>query len=137
MFSKKVRYIDLNKKQKEIYNFQKASAVFADYGYTTIKLSDDWMGADFIAISFDGIEYLKVQLKGRLTFAKKYQGKDLFVCFHDKANDIWYLYNHDELLNKFTQQIENSDSWVNKGEYHFPLLNKEKQALLAPFVIGK
>jgi hypothetical protein len=140
MLKEKINYKALkNTKQREIYNFQKASAIFADYGYTTIKLSDDWMGADFIAISFDGTEYLKVQLKGRLTFAKKYQGKDknIHICFRDDKSGIWYLYNHDELLKKFTHHIENSDSWENKGEYHFPLLNKEKQALLVPFAIGK
>jgi hypothetical protein len=60
------------------------------------------MGAEFIAIHFDGNRYLKVQLKGRLTFDKKYIGKDLFICFYDKD---WIIYPHDELLSLFEPEI--------------------------------
>ena len=51
-FNERIQYDDLKGKQQEIYNFQKVSAHLADYGYTTIKLDDDWMGADFIAILY-------------------------------------------------------------------------------------
>ncbi len=37
-----IQYADLNSRQKENYNFQKLSAVLADYGYVTMRLSDDW-----------------------------------------------------------------------------------------------
>ena len=46
MFAK-IDYSKLNARQQENYNFQKVSGVLADYGYTCIKLSDDWNGADF------------------------------------------------------------------------------------------
>ena len=59
----KIRYEDLNAKQKEIYNFQKVSALLADYGFTTIKLADDWNGADFLALHCAGKMTLIVQLK--------------------------------------------------------------------------
>ena len=85
----KIDYGGLNARQKETFNFQKVSAVFAEYGFATIKLNDDWQGADFIAQHIDGQTYLKVQLKGRLTFSKKYVGKDLFVCF--PYDHQWYL----------------------------------------------
>ena len=68
---KKINYNKLNPKQQESYNFQKVSSVLADYGFTTIKLSDDWQGSDFIAQSIDGNTFLKIQLKGRLTLSKK------------------------------------------------------------------
>jgi hypothetical protein len=121
---KKIQYDNLNARQQEIYNFQKVSAVFADFGYTTVKLSDDWMGADFIAISFDGSQDLKVQLKGRLTFEKKYLGKEIYVCFRDSKSEKWYLYNHDEMLEKFVRKIENTDSWKLKSGYSFPYLSE-------------
>lgn len=121
---KKINYSNLNARQQEIYNFQKVSAIFADFGYTTVKLSDDWMGADFIAISFDGSQDLKVQLKGRLTFEKKYIGKEIYICFHDSKSEKWYLYNHDKILEKFIKRIENSDSWRLKGGYSFPYLSE-------------
>jgi len=136
MFKDKVSYENLNARQQEIYNFQKASAIFADYGYTTVKLSDDWMGADFIAISFDGTRYLKIQLKGRLTFEKKYQGKEIFICFHDISNDNWYLYDHDKLLEKFIESIKTSDSWGIKGGYSYPYLNEHRKEILETCLFG-
>lgn len=127
----KIKYEKLNARQKETYNFQKVSAIFADYGFTTIKLSDDWLGADFIAIDFSGEKYLKVQLKGRLTFDKKYKEKDLWICFNDKKNGKQYLYHHDELLKSFEASFKKTSSWKNKGIYHFPNISVEiKEKLL-------
>jgi hypothetical protein len=42
---KRVAYRSLNSRQKEAFNFQKVSAVLADYGFTTIRLTSDWRGA--------------------------------------------------------------------------------------------
>ena len=66
-----IDYEDLNSRQKENFNFQKVSAVLADYGFLTLRLSADWQGADFIAHHVSGDWYLKVQLKGRLTVDTK------------------------------------------------------------------
>lgn len=51
----RICYNELNSRQQENYNFQKVSAVLADYGFVTMRLNDDWQGADFIAIHIDGI----------------------------------------------------------------------------------
>ena len=91
-----INYRDLNARQQEAYNFQKISAVLADYGFITMRLSSDWRGADFIAQHFDGATFLPVQLKGRLTFDRKYEGRGLHICFPNYG--AWYLYPHDELL---------------------------------------
>jgi len=93
---KRVGYLDLNGRQKENYNYHKISAILAEYGFTTIRLSDDWEGADFIAKHIDG-QYLLVQQKSRLAFAKKYEGK--------KASDLTGMTSH--------------ESWVVKGGYSF------------------
>ena len=50
----KIKYEDLNARQQENYNFLKISAVLADYGFMTLRLSSDWQGADFIAQNNDG-----------------------------------------------------------------------------------
>ena len=76
----KIIYKELSPRQQESYNFQTVSAILAEYGYSTIRLNDDWQGADFIAQHNDG-EFLKVQLKGRLTLSKKYKTKDIYICF--------------------------------------------------------
>ena len=44
-----ITYSSLNPRQKENYNYQKLSALLADYGFVTMRLSDDWQGADMIA----------------------------------------------------------------------------------------
>lgn len=47
----------------EAYNFQKVSGVLADFSFATIRLTDDWQGADFIAQHIDGQQFPK--LKGQ------------------------------------------------------------------------
>jgi hypothetical protein len=113
---KKIEYATLNGRQKENYNFQKISAVLADYGFVTIRLSDDWNGADFLALHKDGAT-LKVQLKPRLTFGTKYKGKELWVCFPSRGD--WYLYPHDVLLKIVLAEtsVGTSESWLIKGVY--------------------
>lgn len=130
-----IAYSSLNVRQKENYNFQKVSAVLADYGFVTLRLSDDWQGADFIAQHVDGETFIKVQLKGRLTFSEKYRGKDLYVAFHD--NSSWYLFPHDEVLKRFLSEtnIGNTESWKEHGGYSFPGLSEQAQKLLGPYRI--
>ena len=71
----RVPYKQLTARQKEIYNFQKAAAKLADYGFNCIKLSDDWQGADFLAYHKDGAQTYKIQLKSRLSIYRKYMGE--------------------------------------------------------------
>ena len=130
---KKINYSELNDKQKESYNFQKVSAILADYGYVTIRLSDDWNGADFIAQHHSG-SFIKVQLKSRITFDKKYKGKDIFICFPN--NGDWYLYPHDEALALYeSNRFANSDSWKKKGIYHWSRLSKEQKPELKKYIL--
>jgi hypothetical protein len=83
---KPIKYSGLKARQKENFNFQKLSAVLADYGYAAIRLSDDWAGADFIAVHVRSEEpVLRIQLKSRLTFEKQYCGKDLCIAFPDRG----------------------------------------------------
>jgi hypothetical protein len=132
---KTIVYSQLNARQKENFNFLKVSAVLADYGYMTMRLNDDWQGADFIAQHIDGGTFLKVQLKSRLAFGTKYQGKDLYVAFF--CDGDWYLYPHDELLNQVLDQtgIGTTVSWIERGGYSFPKLSKQMRDLLKPYKI--
>jgi len=129
----KVNYADLNSRQQESYNYQKVSAVLADYGYTTIRLSSDWNGADFIAQHLAGT-FLKVQLKGRLAFEKKYEGQDIHVCF--RAGQKWYLYPHDVLLPKILSIANVQATYSKLGGYNFPTLSKKLIALLEPYCLA-
>jgi hypothetical protein len=133
---KRVNYSDLNSRQQENFNFQKVAAHLADFGYNCLRLSDDWNGADFIACHVDGIQFLKIQLKGRLTFQQSYRKKDLHIAFHREG--IWYVYPHDELLSKFLalKKLEGTRSWEKQnGGYSWGKLSKEIEELLKPYIV--
>lgn len=132
---KKIAYRNLNARQQENYNFHKLSAVLADYGFTSLRLSDDWQGADFIAQHIDGEHFLKVQLKGRLAFCKKYLGKNLHIAFNYAGQ--WYLYPHDDLFMEIASisNIEKTKSWISTGEYHFPSLPANYRTILEKYVL--
>jgi hypothetical protein len=134
---RRIEYRNLNARQKENYNFLKLSAVLADYGYTTMRLSDDWQGADFIAQHIDTGKFLKVQLKSRLAFYKKYQDKELYIAFCSEGD--WYLYPHDELLELVLtgkRNVGGTKSWDEDGGYSFPSLSVEMRRLLEPYKIS-
>ena len=126
----RIEYAKLNSKAKEMHNFHKAAAVLADYGFTCIWLTNDWQGADFIAVHVDGVTDLKVQLKSRLSFAKKYVGKNIYICFID-AKDV-YLYPHDEVLSEIESKISDR-SWQEKGSWSTPSLSVSNKKLLVPY----
>ena len=116
----KIEYTQLNSRQKENYNYHKISSILTDYGFTTLRLLDDWEGADFIAKHISG-EHFLVQQKSRLAFAKKYVGKNIHIAFPDGEGGC-FLYPHDELLKKVadTTDMTSSDSWIEKRGYTFP-----------------
>ena len=114
---RKIKYTDLNSKQKEVFNFQKVAGKLSDYGYNCIKLADDWQGADFLAYHKDGSGTLKVQLKPRLALSKQYVGKSLYMAF--PMYQEWYLIEHDalvRLVEKHTNWLH-TKSWQEDGNY--------------------
>ncbi len=128
----KIDYDALNARQQESYNFQKLSGVLASYGFVTIRLSDDWNGADFLARHING-STLRVQLKGRLTFSSNYIGKDLWIAFRD--GELWFLFPHDKMLERILSvtNIGNTESWTALGKYSFPTVPALLQDVLAEF----
>ena len=128
-----VHYAALNGRQQESYNYQKVSAVLADFGFVTMRLSDDWRGADFIAQHIDGTTFLRVQLKGRLTFDKKYRDRDINICF--PCDGHWFVYLHDELLPlvQSVRDFSGTESWRIGGAYSFPILSRKLRELLEPY----
>jgi hypothetical protein len=130
----KIAYSDLSARQKENFNFQKISAVLADYGFATIRLSDDWNGADFLALHRDG-ETLKVQLKGRLTLSTKYRDKDLWVAAPHGGG--WFVYPHDDAI-PLVEQVAPflaSESWQSDGQYTWGSPSKALLQTLSAYYI--
>lgn len=112
---KVVQYAKLNSRQKENYNFQKVSALLADLGFVTLRLSDDWKGADFIAKHVSG-RTLFVQLKSRLTIDKKYVRTNPYICFPSKLR-VWYLCRHNDLVKLVFKNtnVRRTVSWAKRG----------------------
>lgn len=133
----RIDYSELNSAQQENYNYHKVSARLADFGYTTIRLHDDFEGADFIAKHVKDEKLLKVQLKGRLTFDEKYMRRDsddqIYIAFRDGKD--WYVYPHDDVFDKVTSQlgiIKDTQAWEN-GTYHIGSLSDEQKTILEPY----
>lgn len=129
-----IDYDELSGEHKENYNYHKVCALLVEYGFSTQRLNDDWEEADFIAQHADTNTFLKIQLKGRLTFAKKYLGKDLYIAF--PADGDWYVAPHDELLTEVSKElgiITNTSSWKDKGAYSFPRIGEDIMELITPY----
>lgn len=128
-----VAYAALNSRQRENHNFQKVSAILADYGYVTLRLSDDWQGADFIAQHIDGQTFLRVQLKSRMGVARKYRHRGLWLCFPHAGH--WYLCPHDSLLEYLLAErgIGHTTSWAGNGEYTQPAPGKKDLEFLSRY----
>jgi hypothetical protein len=132
----KIRYSKLDARQKENFNYQWISGAMATYGYHTYRIPDDWLGADFIARNMKTGRKIKVQLKGRMHFAKKYIGKNIWIAFRHK--DRAYCYPHDKLLNQYrsVNPMRISKAWNrNKREVHWPAPTKIQMKFLAPYEI--
>ena len=140
---RKIKYDDLNKKQQEGYNFQKASAVLADYGFDCIRLPDDWNKADFLAVHIDDKTMLKIQLKGRFTIAQKYQDSGVIMMFPIKERKssekkTLYLIEHDELVElarKHTKYLETASWKTGKKMYSNANPRKELVDALDPYAL--
>lgn len=134
---KKIPYTQLNGKQKELFNFQKIAATFADYGFNCIKLADDWQGADFLAYHFNGETTLRIQLKSRLTISTKYQSKGLWIAF--PFDHQWYLIEHDVLIDLVRDKTTwlTSLAWSDKGLYHSTSINPSLLDALSEYQLGQ
>lgn len=130
-----IKYETLNSRQRENYNFQKVSALLADYGFVTMRLSDDWNGADFIANHIDGT-FLRVQLKSRWGIHRKYEGKGLWMAF--PCDGVWYLVEHDEMVKQamLHTTIAQTESWLKAGAYSNTSIPSGLRDALAPFRLG-
>lgn len=112
---KHVAYEKLNSRQKENRNYHAVAALLSGYGYTSIRLSDDWKGADFLAVHLDGKTTLHVQLKSRPTIKRHYENSGIYIAFPIKG--AWYILPHDKLVDVMKSESKwlETKSWKKKG----------------------
>ena len=124
----------LNAKAQETYNFHKMAAILADYGYNCLWLNDDWNGADCIAVHIDGISDFKIQLKGSISFARKYLAKNIYIAFFEQGD--LYIYPHDYILGQVENNIADK-TWLEKGTYFQTKITKKFREILEPYKVPK
>lgn len=131
----KVRYENLNARQKENYNFHKVAGRLAEYGYNSFRLNDDWNGADFLAVHVGGTTVLRIQLKARFSLYEKYRGKDLHIAF--LTSNACYVYPHDDVLALVEPRgrFGETASWTERRWYSWPTLPSWAIELLKPYKI--
>jgi hypothetical protein len=131
----KIKYSELSSKAKESYNFPMIAAKLALYGYECLWLNNDTNGADFIAVHCDHVneKNMMVQLKSRLSFSKKYEGKGIYMTFRLPATDEVYLYPHDEIKELIVKHDDNT--WLDKGSWSTGTPSKWMLEVLEPYKI--
>ncbi|MFC1612065.1 deoxynucleoside kinase, partial [Myxococcota bacterium] len=91
-------------------------------------------GVDLLAWHEKHGEMLAIQLKSRLTVAKKYVKRGISVAFPSEG--WWYIVDHDWLLEQ-KPEIKKTKSWREGGEYNWPRLSAEWTQKLEPYRFGK
>lgn len=129
-----VPYDDLNGRQQENFNYHKVSAALADYGYTTLRLTDDYNAGDFLAVHISG-DVLSVQLKSRFTVARRYDGKGLYIAFPDRGD--WFIGPHDDARRLLEEVQGHPTSFNSAGEWHQARLSAALRARLKDWCLSR
>ena len=138
----RVSYDTLTARQQENFNFHKVAAHLADFGFNCMRLTDDWLGADFIALHNDGQRFFRVQLKTRLVIDKKYSGRELYIAFIDRRDNEIYFYPHDQVRDELLAHgeklgtLSNTVSWCERGGYSWGRLSEQLKKLMSPYSMG-
>ena len=131
MVREKVDYTKLNSRAQENYNADKLGALMADYGYHCMRLSDDFNGADMIALR-EGAETLHIQLKGRVMIKPEYMNKGLYIAF--PINGDFYVLLHDTLVEICGDRgYLETRAWREQGKWHVGTPPKAMIETLKPF----
>ena len=131
MNRQRIDYTQLNSRAQENYNADKLGALMADYGYHCMRLSDDFNGADMIALR-EGEETLHIQLKGRVMIKPEYMNKGLYIAFPIKGD--FYVLLHDTLVEICGERgYLETRAWLEQGKWHVGNPPKAMIEMLQPF----
>jgi len=134
----KIQYALLSGKEQEAFNAAHLRQLLATYGYLeAFTVSGDKHGADMLFYRSSDAHVLKVQLKGRASIGKSYVGKELYIAFNDKKTGIWYMYPHDEIMEKVLDlgKCTGTVAWDKVGSWNWPGLPVWLKNVLEEWVI--
>ena len=118
-------------------NYHKAVVSFADCGFNLVALPEDWQGANCLALHKNDSRVLKVQLQNRMVIARKFMGKDVYMCF--PVDSVLHFIHHDDLLRIVEDTAPNtlkSKSWVENGLYSWPKISEALRNRLSDNALG-
>ncbi len=126
------------RKEIEVINYFEVSTILSErYGMDTQRVVNDWNGMDFIMYDMITSDIYSVQLKSRITIAKKYtRSKDLYITFPIKKN--WYFIKHQDLVKLFDLHLSSykaTTSWTVAGIYHTVAGNSGLRSALIPYML--
>lgn len=130
-----ISYEALSSRQQEAYNYAKLASILADYGYTCVRLHDDYESGDLLALK-PGHTYA-IQLKGRFTIDKKYINKGLYMAWPAADRQGFYVVRHASLVQiaQAHTNIMNTRSWAEQGLYSIKTLSADLRAHLTPHLL--
>ena len=135
-----VDYRQLNGRQQEVFNYHHIAALLAKHGYATYPIRDDWNGGDMFARHMLTGEAMTIQIKSRITFDRKYLGKNLCIGFRETNTPTVYVYPHDEVLREYEEMrrqrnlpLDDNQAWSRDGTAHWISPTKELRTLLQPY----
>lgn len=136
-----IEYKELTNKEKELYNYNRLAAVLAKYGMECHWIINDTNGADIVAYRAprkaedSHTMTLKIQLKSRFSYNKKYNQEDLYIAFPD--GDDWYLIPQESISEDkslIPEKWRTCESWES-GNYHVAQLSKDMKTKLKRYKI--
>lgn len=84
-----------NQIREAIYRTE-ISNIFLEQGWMVYRPEADVGGVDFLVMNLKTEEVRKIQLKGRWTVDKKYQNKNIWICF--SMGKEWYVCSHERMV---------------------------------------
>ena len=135
---KRVKYHTLGHKEKESFNTARLISIMSTWGYLeATRINGDKHGADLLFYRASDGDVKKIQLKGRASIDRKYEGKDLYIAYPVKKQGCWYIYPHDEVMNLSLKQSSwhKTKSWREGGGYSWRTPPKWLSKILKPWKV--
>lgn len=120
--------------QIEAIHRLKIQSMLMERNWMVYDPAADVGGVDWIAMHLESEVLRKVQQKGRLYMAKKYEGKELWITF--LYNDTLYMVPHDNIMKtRFGREAMQTKSWLDHQAYSWNGMSEGRRVWLDEYAI--